>query len=115
MHIKRNSVVVVKIHNKPRLALVRSLRPSINKVNVMLALYKRNNTYSDCLVDPSDIVEVTSVSYLEFFALSTCYPDPHATDAISLRLFATQASADAKYPHYAAFRQHYEPRVVAAA
>lgn len=113
MQVKRNSVVVVKIHNKPRLALVRSVRASTNKVNVMLALFKRNNTYSDCLVDPSDIVEVTSVSYKEFFALSTCYPDPHATDAISLRLFAAQAAADAKYPHYAVFRQYYDSRVAA--
>jgi hypothetical protein len=115
MQVKRNSVVVVNYCNKPRLALVRSLRPSVNSVNVMIYCYRNSSICSDWQIDPSDIVCVTDVPAAQFNALAKSYPNRAATDAISLRLFDWQASADAVYPQYAAYREHYGPRESCAA
>ena len=115
MQVKRNSVVVVNYHNKPRLALVRSLRPSVNKVNVMIYCFRNSSICSDWQIDPSDIVAVTNVSSTQFNALAKSYPNYAATDSVSKMLFAQQASADAVYPQYAAYRKHYGPRESCAA
>lgn len=108
MQVKRNSVVVVLYRNAPRLALVRSLRPRTNQVNVMISLFKRSNLVTDWLIDPSEIVETTSLTSSEYWHLSTCYPNPNSTSEIGRKMLADQAIADAAYPRYAAFRQHYE-------
>jgi hypothetical protein len=110
MQVKRNQVVVVNYQNKPRLALVRSLRNKTQQVNVMIFCYRNSSICSDWLIDPSDIVAVTAVCSTQFNALAKSYPNYAATDSISLKLFDMQASADALFPQYAAYRKHYTKR-----
>ncbi len=110
MQVKRNQVVVVSYQNKLRLALVRSLRNKSQQVNVMIFCYRNSSICSDWLIDPSDIVAVTTVSSAQFNALAKSYPNYAATDSISLKLFDMQASADAVYPQYAAYRNNYTKR-----
>ena len=108
MQIKRNSVVLVNYNNTQRLALVRSVRPTTNKVNVMIHLYANSSICSDYLVDASAVTP-TNISAKYYNSLAKSYPNYAATDSISLKLFALQAQADSLYPQYAALRNNYEP------
>ena len=107
-NIKRNTVVLVTYNNTQRLALVRSLRPKHNKVNVMIHLYANSSICTDMLVDPEDLV-YTDIPAHYYNALAKSYPNYSATDSISLKLFAQQAHADSLFPSIAKLRNNYEP------
>ena len=104
----RNTLALVTYNNTQRLALVRSLRTKTRKVNVMIHLYANSSICTDMLVDPEDLV-YTDIPVQYYNSLAKSYPNYAATDAISLKLFALQAQADALYPTVAKLRNNYAP------
>ena len=104
----RNTLALVTYNNTQRLALVRSVRPKRNLVNVMIHLYANSSICTDMLVDPTELV-YTDIPAQYYNSLAKSYPNYSATDSISLKLFKLQQEADALYPSIAKLRNNYEP------
>ena len=104
----RNTLALVNYNNKQRLAYVKAVRPTTNKVNVTVFLYANSSIASDLLVDPTDLV-YTNIPAKQFTHLAKSYPNYAATDRNSKLLFALQQQADQQWPTVAKLRNNYEP------
>ena len=104
----RNTLALVNYNNTQRLALVKSVRPKTNKVNVTVFLYANSSTCTDMQVDPTELV-YTDIPVRYYNSLAKSYPNYSATDPISLKLFKLQQEADALYPTVAKLRNNYGP------
>ena len=102
----RNTLALVNYNNTQRLAYVKAVRPTTNKVNVTVFLYANSSIASDLLVDPEDLV-YTNIPAKYFASLAKSYPNYSATDSNSVKLFALQAQADQLYPSVARLRNNY--------
>lgn len=102
----RNTLALVNYNNTQRLAHVKSIRTSTNKVNCTIFLYANSSIASDLLVDPEDLV-YTNIPAKYFASLAKSYPNYSATDSNSKKLFALQAQADQLYPSVARLRNNY--------
>jgi len=102
----RNTLALVNYNNTQRLALVKSVRPTTNKVNVTIYLYANASIASDLLVDPSDLV-YTNIPAKYFTHLAKSYPNYSATDRNSKLLFKLQQQADQLWPTVAKLRNNY--------
>ena len=102
----RNTLALVNYNNTQRLALVKSVRPTTNKVNVTMYLYANASIATDYLVDPTELV-YTDIPVRYFTHLAKSYPNYTATDANSKLLFKLQQQADALYPSIAKLRNNY--------
>jgi len=102
----RNTLALVNYNNTQRLAYVKAVRPTTNKVNVTIYLFANSSIASDLLVDPTDLV-YTNIDPKLFTHLAKSYPNYAATDRNSKLLFALQAQADQQYPTVAKLRNNY--------
>jgi len=102
----RNTLALVNYNNTQRLAYVKSIRKSTNKVNVTVFLFANSSIASDLLVDPEDLV-YTNIPASMFTHLAKSYPNYSACDSNSLKLFALQQRADSMYPSIARLRNNY--------
>ena len=102
----RNTLALVNYNNTQRLAYVKSIRKSTNKVNVTVFLFANSSVCSDLLVDPEDLV-YTNIDPKLFTHLAKSYPNYSATDSNSVKLFALQQQADSQYPSIARLRNNY--------
>jgi hypothetical protein len=109
----RNTLALVNYNNTQRLAYVKAVRPTTNKVNVTIYLFANSSIASDLLVDPEDLV-YTNIPANLFTHLAKSYPNYSATDSNSVKLFALQQQADLQYPTVAKLRNNYEPYARAA-